>query len=182
MHVVIELVFDQEMDCAVRGLWADLAGMLGRPDLAAREIRPHVTLLSSIDMKVGMATRILRDVAARTPPITLTFESIASFLSPQGVVYLSPVITADLLAIQRNVALAAAAAGVVIEPYYQPGRWSPHCTLARPLSSAEVGRAIARCHEVCAPLSGRAEAMAAISVYPERQIEEGLVPLIEDKE
>jgi 2'-5' RNA ligase len=158
-------------------MWADLARALGRPDLAASEIRPHITLLSSTEMAAKVATCILRNVAAHTRPIALTFESIAAFLSPQGVVYLSPMVTLDLLEIQRRVVVETAAAGVVIGAYYQPGRWSPHCTLARPLRSDEVGRAIARCHEMFAPLSGMAVALAAISVWAERQVEEALVPL-----
>jgi 2'-5' RNA ligase len=93
------------------------------------------------------------------------------------VVYLSPVVTADLLALQRSVALEAAAAGVVIGAYYQPGYWTPHCTLARPLRSDEIGRAIARCQQWVAPLISQGIALAAISVWPEGQVEEALVML-----
>ncbi|NTW97652.1 MAG: 2'-5' RNA ligase family protein [Oscillochloris sp.] len=177
MHRVIMLTFDDVTEGAIRGLWADLAATLGRTDIGMAEIRPHVTLLSSRQMSAEVSAEIRQAVAMHTAPIELYFESVSAFLSPEGVVFLSPVVTTELLALQRATAAAAAGLGVEIEDYYRPGSWVPHCTLAWPLSSADIGRATARCHAVFSPLRGHAVAVAGIAVQPASLLDEGRIAL-----
>jgi 2'-5' RNA ligase len=176
MHRVIMLTFDEVTEGAIRGLWADLAATLGIK-IGMVEIQPHVTLLSSRQMSAEVSAEIRQTAAMRTAPIELYFESVGAFLSPEGVAFLSPVVTTELLALQRATAAAAAGLGVEIEDYYRPGSWVPHCTLAWPISSADIGRVVARSHEVFSPLRGHAVAVTGIAVRPEGLVDEGRIAL-----
>jgi hypothetical protein len=56
---------------------------------------------------------------------------------------LGVVVTADLLALHAEVHAALAGRAIGHWPYYQPGSWVPHCTLAESLNEAQAARAFA---------------------------------------
>lgn len=55
--------------------------------------------------------------------------------------FLGVPVTADLLAFHADVRATLAGQAVEHWPYYLPGNWVPHCTLAEGLDKAQAGQA-----------------------------------------
>jgi 2'-5' RNA ligase len=66
---------------------------------------------------------------------------LGTFPGDEGVLFLATTVTADLLAFHAQVHAALANQPIQHWPYYLPGNWVPHCTLAQGLDS--TGRATA---------------------------------------
>jgi 2'-5' RNA ligase len=58
------------------------------------------------------------------------------------VLFLGAVVTGDLLALHARVHQALADQPVTRSPYYLPGQWTPHCTLAQDLTGGQLAAAI----------------------------------------
>lgn len=141
MAHALEMYFDGQSDAAVRELWYLLAEA-ELPSLATRthrRHRPHVSLtvaesLADADLEP------LRSVLNAHQPI-LHLYVLGTFPGSEGALFLGVQVTKELLAF--HAAVYAALAGQPIEhwPYYEPGNWVPHCTLAEGLDHAEAAKA-----------------------------------------
>ena len=138
----VELLLDADADEAVREEWRKLDDA-GLPSLARHtgaSNRPHVTLLVAPE---GAETRIapLREAAVLLP-LPVTLGGLVLFPSRHGAVLArAVVVTAALLAVHRAVHDAVGRA-VTALPVSIPDAWTPHVTLARRLTPAQVGAAL----------------------------------------
>lgn len=137
----IELTFDPATEAAFRAEWAALqdAGLpnLGRhPDASNR---PHLTLAAGPGVDL---TDPVRAVFAEAGPLPVELRVSGLVLFRAGTsrfVLARPlVMTRSLLDLHRTV-LAAAPGAVELT---QPDRWTPHVTLARRLTAAQVSDAL----------------------------------------
>lgn len=131
----VELYFDHDTDQHIRTLWSKLGHQAKRTgeDTAS----PHVSLVVSD----GNNTAPLRDdLAGLDWPLlrSLRFDALGYFEDP-GVLYLAPNPSVPMLELQHQ------AYEVVerhnpgeVRPYYRPGAWMPHCTLAMPVAPAQL--------------------------------------------
>jgi hypothetical protein len=129
----VELLFDAETDAAVRQVWDDLADA-GIRSLAAHRSptnRPHVTLTVAENLDDGV-DEALRPVLDRLP-LACVLGAPMLFGSGASVTLVRLVIpSAELLALHAEVhraSLPHMVAGPL--PHADPGRWTPHVTLAR---------------------------------------------------
>lgn len=104
---------------------------------------PHVTL-AAFDPKTDFAKikQVTAEFAQSLEPFDITFTSIAQFATAQNVVYLSPLMTADLMEMyQRYQEMLGKAA---LEPgfYYRPGSWIPHTTITMKGPKADLGATV----------------------------------------
>ncbi|PJJ71840.1 2'-5' RNA ligase superfamily protein [Diaminobutyricimonas aerilata] len=138
----VELLLDADADEAVREEWREL-DEAGLPSLARHtgaSNRPHITLLVAPE---GAETRIasLRDAAALLP-VPVTLGGLLLFPSRHGAVLArAVVVTAALLTVHRAVHDAVGRA-VTALPVSVPDAWTPHVTLARRLTPAQVAVAL----------------------------------------
>ena len=138
----IEMFFDDQGAAEVRRIW-DILADHGLPSLATRthgRHRPHVSLAvteSLIDADLGE----LRSLLTKSRP-TLNLSSIGFFPGGEGVLFLGATVTIELLTLHRRVHAALTDPPIARRPYYLPGNWVPHCTLAQGLSSDERARAV----------------------------------------
>jgi hypothetical protein len=135
------MYFDESADAAIRRLWQRLADA-GLPSLAVRthrRHRPHVSLTVAESLAAADLAP-LRPVLAAHPPV-LHLHVLGTFPGSEGALFLGVTVTADLLAF--HAAVHAALAGQPVEhwPYYLPGNWVPHCTLAEGLDEAQAAGA-----------------------------------------
>lgn len=72
---------------------------------------------------------------------TLRLYVLGTFPGREGALFLAVQVTTELLAFHLEVHAALAGQPVEHWPYYQPGNWVPHCTLAEGLSQAEAAKA-----------------------------------------
>lgn len=95
---------------------------------------PHLTFAVYDD--VAPATAAARiDALPASPPIPLRFTGIGAFPA-SGVLHLTPAASAALPALHAALHRAVGAGG---RAHFQPGEWTPHCTLATGLDPAALG-------------------------------------------
>ncbi|MEM5773539.1 MAG: 2'-5' RNA ligase family protein [Anaerolineaceae bacterium] len=148
MGFAVELYFDEHSDQAIRKMWA-AAGS----SLPAMNADPHISLSLHADVDTARMDTLLREFAARTPCLTVSFPALASFLSPEGVIYLAPTVTEPLLNLHKAFHQALDKAGIPSHPYYRPGGWMPHCTVDMNLKPNDLQRKFSICREF-PPLTG----------------------------
>lgn len=135
----VELVFDSATETAIRRLWDELRDV-GIPSQAPAS-RPHTTLTVAehIDTDVDA---LLASLAGRFPMPCLIGAPLL-FGRSKTVLAKLLVPTAELLELH-------AAVDRLCRPYVHPtpmqnalpGRWTPHVTLARRVTGAQLGRAL----------------------------------------
>lgn len=138
MGYAVELYFDRDAELRVRELWRALerAGVpAALPDLGAR---PHVSLAACEALEPESLRPLLRELARAHRPLTTRLSAVGTFPTDEAVVYLTPVVTADLLACHRDLHTSLDALGVESRAYYRPGHWVPHCTVAQDLARDRV--------------------------------------------
>jgi 2'-5' RNA ligase len=150
----IEMFFDDQADADVRQLWHLLADA-GLPSLATfshRRHRPHVSLTGTESFD-GVDLSEVRQVLGDCH-LDLDLHALARFPTQQGVLFLGVVVTAPLLALHERVHETLRGQSITHWPYYVPGRWVPHCTLARGMDGDSMAAAVRLLHGV-APISAK---------------------------
>lgn len=130
----IELTFHHDDDLAVRSAWdalvaADLPSM-GRHDAPSN--RPHVTLAAGVDLPVPEALP--------TPPATIRIGGVLLFPAGSDRVVLARAVVVDEALATFHLAVHEGEPAAV--PTTQPGRWSPHVTLARRIRTSDLSAAL----------------------------------------
>jgi 2'-5' RNA ligase superfamily len=146
MAHAIEMFFDEQADAAVRALWQQLA-TAGLPSLATRthrRHRPHVSLTVTESLDQADLAPVRSALAGPLPAVLL--DALATFPGSEGALFLATVVTADLLTLHTRVHQALSGQPVTHWPYYLPGRWVPHCTLAQGLGRDEIAAAFRVLH------------------------------------
>jgi 2'-5' RNA ligase len=146
MAHAIEMFFDEDADAGVRALWGQLA-TAGLPSLATRthrQHRPHVSLTVTESLGQSDLAPVRSALAGHLPAVLL--DALGTFPGSEGALFLAAVATRDLLTLHARVHDALAGQPVTQWPYYLPGRWVPHCTLAQGLSRDEIAEAFRLLH------------------------------------
>ncbi|MFP5334180.1 MAG: 2'-5' RNA ligase family protein [Actinomycetes bacterium] len=153
----VELLLDDATDLAVRRQWTALgdAGLPSQGRHTGPSNRPHVTL--AVAGSVPDVVEAALPDAVRGLPLDVLLGSPVVFGAPGRRILVRLVVPSrELLALQAVVAgTMAGCPGLVAQT--TPGRWTPHVTLARGLTDAQVGEALTRLGRV-RDLDGRAVA------------------------
>lgn len=140
----VEMLFDAETEEAVERIWRDMMALGVRSQAAHRSPsnRPHITVTVAEEM-ADTVDAALRPVLARLPldcrigaPMVFGVRSIT--------LVRLVVPSAELLALQAEVhriCLAHMPDGPLA--HTEPGRWTPHVTLARRMSPDQLPQALA---------------------------------------
>ena len=140
----VELLFDAETDAAVRGIWDDMA-QAGIRSLAAHRSptnRPHVTMTVAERID-GAADEALVALLGRLPLRCVIGAPLLFGTGPFTLVRLV-VPSAELLGLHADVhrvCLPHMAEPPL--PHADPGRWTPHVTLARRVPADQLVTAVA---------------------------------------
>ncbi len=120
--------FDRESDDAVAAVRG--AVTRGRPGLRMARGRPHLTLSAARVADVADVVAVGEALAPRHRPFPLVLAEAGSFTR---VLWLGPRPNADLDRLHRAAWSALVDAGwpPAFGEHSAPGRWVPHCTLAR---------------------------------------------------
>ena len=147
----IELTFDTDTEAAFRAQWAALEAA-GLPNLGRHQSssnRPHITL--SAGPTVSVTDALLAVFAPDRRALPIEFRVAGLVLFPAGHdrwVLARPVVMSDrLLRLHQDVADAAPGA---LETT-QPNGWTPHVTLARRLTAAQLTAALPLLDQSSAP-------------------------------
>jgi hypothetical protein len=132
---------DAATSATVRRIW-DVLAAHGLPSLATlthRLHQPHCSLTIAENLPVEAALTAVGAVPGR--PLPLRIESIGVFPT-MGTLFLAPVVTPELLAEQRRVHSAVTPHAEGPWPYFEPGAWTPHITLALRLTAEDLAVAV----------------------------------------
>ena len=142
--------FDDELEESLAALSAVARAPLGQPETERH--RPHLTFAAFVGAARGDMIEELNAFYARHDPLPIEFRSLACFV-PKRVVFASPVVSSDLLAL--HVGLHEHLARPTEFPrHLAPGSWEPHCTLHEASGSPEMIRALEYMSEEFDRLSG----------------------------
>lgn len=170
MGYAVELYFDEQTTARVAELTGQIYAACGGVDLADLGFTPHISLAGHDRLAVDEITPIIAELARQTPPFEVKLDAIGLFPTTQGVVYLAPVVTEQLLCLHREFSAHATAAGQTAHPYYRPGNWIPHCTVAHDLSPDQVPEAVRLCLSSQVFGAGRVIAVGLIEYRPARSL------------
>ena len=145
MGYAIEMTFDAETEKRHRALWRALAEAGISSSMVDLGGRPHVSLAVLEHADAAAVSALTEAWAAGTPPFTIRFGSVGAFPGEEGVVFIAPVVTGELLALHARCHALLAEAGLESWPYYLPDAWVPHCTAAVLLPPDKVGAAVGHC-------------------------------------
>jgi 2'-5' RNA ligase len=148
-HAVV-LVLDDASASKVRAL-AEQLNPLPRATASA-VVPPHVTLAVCTELEVTAFTAIVRDSVETTHALECTLASLAVFPNPEGVVFLGVAPSPELVGLHGQMFERLRQIGAQVEPYWHPGQWVPHCTLAM-LPLQVIPAAIGRVIEGLAPIT-----------------------------
>lgn len=149
----VELLFDNEVDRAIRAEWRRLsiAGLPSQNRVRAESNRPHITLAVASAIPPGIEGELRSRVTGEPLPVRL--GGVVVFGGRQMTMSRLVVPTADLLALQREVyELVANCPGIPL--HIRPGEWTPHVTLARRVPAADLGSAVVVTHAANHDLEG----------------------------
>jgi 2'-5' RNA ligase len=126
--VVLDL--DEVSDHRVRQLWLALErqGVSSPTSVAPATNRPHVTLAIIDGEAPARVAERLEPVLADAPGMPITLTALGFFLTALAPAHLAVAPTTPLVALHGAVHRTLGTTGSW--PYYRPGRWTPHCTLA----------------------------------------------------
>jgi 2'-5' RNA ligase len=129
----VELLLDEAAELAVRGAWRRLSNA-GLPSLAFHRSptnRPHLTLATCPELTAPIRWE-LAEVAADLP-LPVRFAGVVRFERPTSVLAWALNRDPALVGLHRRVweAVASDSPPETLNPFHEPGRWSPHITLGR---------------------------------------------------
>ena len=171
MGYAVELFYDHESESAVREIWDGLGAALGKPSLSELGGRPHVSLAVYGD---GLDTtgfqESLHEFANSIDPFDFCLSSVGSFPGQEGVVFLAPVVSLQMLDVHARFHKVFSRNDELGMAYYLPGNWVPHCTVAIDLSAAEAKEAVAYCRESFQPITGRFQQIGLVEFRPVKEL------------
>lgn len=129
----VEMLLDETADVAVREAWRRLADA-GLPSQARHRSvtnSPHLTLASCGELTAPIRWE-LAEVAAALP-LAVRFTGVVRFERPTSVLAWALDLDSALAGLHRRVWEAVVSDGgpEALNPFHEPGRWSPHVTLGR---------------------------------------------------
>lgn len=138
MGYVVELYFDRDAEERILRLWdvyteCNITSLL--PSIGSR---PHISLAVFNDVAPDILTEVVAAFAQQTGPLEAGLAAVASFPGPEGVLFLVPTVSRKLVELHEHFHRRLEAAGLQAHPYYRPGRWVPHCTIASDLTGDEM--------------------------------------------
>jgi len=157
-HALI-LCFDEASEQRVQDYWQQLGS-----NFAQRNMPPHITIGGFSGIDLLRANETLQVAAQEIAAFPVQFVSVGAFVAPAKVLYLVPIVTQELLAVHAQLHEKFAFCDSSEFPYYHPGNWVPHCTVASAKDAAELAHAtetLAQTHE---PFTAQVTSMAWIEI------------------
>jgi hypothetical protein len=131
---------DTETSAAIARIW-DLLASGGLPSMSNHthcKHVPHVSLFVAEHLPVMDALAAV----GRVPTRPIRLRIVAAGMFSQGNLFLATVVTPGLLEEQRRVHDAIQPLADGPWPYFAPGTWTPHITMAWSLAPDQVGPAL----------------------------------------
>ncbi|MFC1745429.1 2'-5' RNA ligase family protein [Candidatus Riflebacteria bacterium] len=124
MGYAVELYFDKDSTNYLNSLCEKIES-----NILKIGAEPHISLSVHDQLNFEKVDIIVRDYAMKISQFDLTISSIGQFPTSEGVLFVAPVPTIQLLSIHSLFHHILKDNGVAVNEYYKPGNWIPHCTM-----------------------------------------------------
>lgn len=155
MPYAVELYFDDRTEALIQAIWDKLAEKGVSDSQAKRKARPHVALAVFEDADTGEVTYLLRALAKEQAPVEARFESLGTYCSADGVLFLAPVMSPRFFLLHSNTIRLLHPLVHGLKETCRPQRYVPHCTVAYGLDKETLGRAVALFSNKALPIVGQ---------------------------
>jgi hypothetical protein len=171
MPYAIQLFFEDRVEQAIQAIWQEQAESGVAPYLGTSGNRPHVSLALCEDLDRATCQAKLEAWAVGVKSLPISFQQLGIFPAPGAVVFTGPVVTQELLVLQREVNGLLESCCIWPEfDYYRPGHWIPHCTLAMEFEDSLLPRALEIAGHLKLPLNGLAKGVSVIEFRPVKHL------------
>jgi 2'-5' RNA ligase len=164
LRCAIVLELDDGASSAVRQITQRVATVAPDSAISVATVAPHVTLAACRSLDVERFRPLLAELAARTPVLATTFASLGVFPPQEGVIFLAPTIAHDLVELQLGILTRLQDLGAEVEPYWLPGQWVPHCTVAIGVSRELMSTAMGHAYEAFHPISASLTRLSTVDI------------------
>ena len=175
MSFAVVLYFDPQTEIAVAAIREKLIQRGIHPIPDGMQNQPHLTLGMWNGGTPPGFPEALERFAGSLSRTRLLFSSAGVFPTREGVIFLAPVVTPELLDLHERFHRAVVPTGLEADRHYLPGFWVPHCTLAVYLADWEMHSAVDIAREAPMPFEGIIEAVGIVEFPPLKAI--GQFPL-----
>ncbi len=141
----VELLFDPVMGARLRALWEALAQTGVSSFMLDIGACPHVSLAVFESLDPASLRAELDAFARESSPLEVTLSAVGAFPGAEGVVFIAPVVTAEMLDLHERFHRRLAALSIPSLKYYYPSNWVPHCTAAMELPPEKIPAAVEIC-------------------------------------
>lgn len=117
----------------------------------------------------GIAFPCTEDVVLQSrlsAQLKVHFTHIGTFVNPVGVIFLGVAVSRPLLDIHEDVQTMLARHEIPASAWYQPGKWTPHCTIAMPIPTGNLADALDAVSKVELPTHGWLQSLHLTTVAP----------------
>jgi 2'-5' RNA ligase len=126
-------------------LWEGLARESINSVMLDLGAQPHISLAVFEHLDPAPLREDLNRFAEATRPLSVVLSHAGAFPTAEGVVFLAPAVTQELLELHRSLHGVLRHRGIECAGYYQPGKWVPHCTVAIGVAPDKMGAATEIC-------------------------------------
>jgi hypothetical protein len=137
MAIGVSAWFDEKSEHQIRMIWKDLHERSINSTLHTGPYRPHITFGINEKLNVDKFAESIQNKLGGNGPIPFILPSIGIFTEPLAGIF-NVTVTDELLKFHDTVQKLMAKYGSDQVPYYLPGRWNPHCTLAPDLTKDKL--------------------------------------------
>ena len=166
MDYAILLHFDKNSEARIFDLWKEAAKSGGDSYLIDSGLRPHITLAIFEDTDIQSFCNKLEIFSKQIKKLDLKLGSIGTFASSQGVLYLSPIMTDELVELHKGFYKYFDGDLDGINSYYMPNNWVPHCSISINNSIETFVSILKRTIEIFEPLDIRIREVSIIESKP----------------
>lgn len=142
MDYAIVVYFDQKADKHISQLMRNICSEGINTYMLDVGIRPHITLAGFKESDVEKLLTFLKEYAKGTSVFDVKFLSLGIFPSDMSVIFLAPLVEGELIRLHKDFNSKLEKVATDFEPYYLPGEWVPHCTLAARMPKEELLKAL----------------------------------------
>ena len=145
MGYAVEFNLSKDSAKRVVSLWESLARESINSAMLDLGAQPHISLAVLEDLDPAVLREDLNRFAQLTRPLTVVLSHAGAFPTAEGVVFLAPTVTQELLEVHGRLHRYLRDSGVECVEYYRPGTWVPHCTVAMGVAPDRIGAAVEIC-------------------------------------
>jgi 2'-5' RNA ligase len=166
MGYAVELYFDSQTEKNVWNLRHILIEQGISSTLGKLGDKPHISLAVFSDVDCDSLISLTEQYASKIKPFDFQLNSIDIFPTDENVLFLSPVITNQLLKYHRDFHHRLAESKLTSSLYYIPANWTPHCTVEMNIPNEQFSKAVEVCQKAFKPLFGQFREIGVVEFRP----------------